>query len=110
MKTKKLYSDYPIPPGEYLKEVIEELEINTNELAKRMNSPISMLSAIFNGDQEITQNIALQLEKILGVPNHIWQGLESDYRITLMRQKEQLGKINYIQPPKFYSRLDHVSV
>jgi len=36
-----IYSDMPIPPGEYLEEALDEL-------AKRMNHPASKLSAIAN--------------------------------------------------------------
>ena len=68
METKEIiYSDLPIPPGEYLEEVIEELGISKNELARRMNRPAPKLSAIFKGDKAITPDTALQLEKVVGV-------------------------------------------
>jgi HTH-type transcriptional regulator/antitoxin HigA len=80
-----LYSDLPIPPGEYLEEVIEELGMSKEELAKRMNRPAPKLSAIFKGNKAITPDTALQLEKVVGVPAHIWTGLESEYRLALAR-------------------------
>jgi HTH-type transcriptional regulator/antitoxin HigA len=80
-----IHSDLPIPPGEYLEEVIEELGMTKDELAKRMNRPAPKLSAIFKGIKAITPDTALQLEKVVGVPAHIWTGLEAEYRLALTR-------------------------
>ncbi|NOY06266.1 MAG: HigA family addiction module antidote protein [Chlorobi bacterium] len=89
MIREQYHSDLAIPPGEYLEEVISELGMTKNELAKRMNRPPSKLSAIFSGDKAITPDTALQLEKVVGVAAHIWTGLEAEYRLVLARQKEQ---------------------
>lgn len=83
-----IHSDLPIPPGEYLAEVIAELGMTKDELARRMNRPAAKLSAIFAGDKAITSDTALQLEKVVGVPAHIWTGLEAEYRLTLARLQE----------------------
>ena len=82
---QEIYSDLPIPPGEYLEEVIGDLGMSKDELAKRMNRPAPKLSAIFKGDKAITPNTALQLEKVVGVPAHVWAGLEAEYRLSLAR-------------------------
>ncbi|MGH7451284.1 MAG: HigA family addiction module antitoxin [bacterium] len=84
----EIHSDLPIPPGEYLAEVIAELGMTKDELARRMNRPAAKLSAIFAGDKAITSDTALQLEKVVGVPAHIWTGLEAEYRLTLARLHE----------------------
>ncbi len=84
----EVHSDLPIPPGEYLAEVIAELGMTKDELARRMNRPAAKLSAIFAGDKAITSDTALQLEKVVGVPAHIWTGLEAEYRLTLARLQE----------------------
>lgn len=88
-KENNIYSNLPIPPGEFLEEVIEDLGMSKDELAKRMNRPAAKLTAIFSGDKAITPDTALQLEKVTGVPAHIWTGLESEYRLTLARLQEQ---------------------
>ncbi|MGB5750051.1 MAG: HigA family addiction module antitoxin [Desulfobacterales bacterium] len=84
-----LHSDLPIPPGEYLEEVIEELGMTKDELAKRMNRPAPKLSAIFKGEKAITPDTALQLEIVVGIPAHIWTGLEAEYRLTLAKKQEE---------------------
>jgi HTH-type transcriptional regulator/antitoxin HigA len=54
-----------------------------------MARPATKLSLIFKGEKAITAETALQLEKVVGVPAHIWLGLDSEYRLTLARQQEQ---------------------
>jgi HTH-type transcriptional regulator/antitoxin HigA len=83
-----VYSDLAIPPGEYLEEVIAELGMSKKELSQRLNRPAPKLSAIFKGEKAITPDTALQLEKVVGVPAHIWNGLESEYRLVQARARE----------------------
>lgn len=83
-----LHSDLAIPPGEFLEEVIESLGMSKDELAKRMGRPAAKLSAIFKGEKAITPETALQLETVVGVPAHIWTGLETEYRLVLALQEE----------------------
>src|SRR5664280_2040257 len=85
-----IHSDLAIPPGEYLEEVIAELDMSKDELARRMRRPPAKLSAVFKGEKAITPDTALQLEKVVGVPAHIWLGLESEYRLTLARAQSQV--------------------
>ncbi len=82
-----VHSDLAIPPGEFLEEVIADLDMTKDELARRMQRPPAKLSAVFNGDKAITPETALQLEKVVGVSAHIWLGLESEYRLTLARNQ-----------------------
>ena len=90
MIRENILSDMAIPPGEYLEEVISEMGMTKSELAQRMDRPAPKLSAIFTGDKAITPDTALQLEKVVGVPAHIWTGLEAEYRLTLARNQENL--------------------
>ncbi|HEY4977259.1 MAG TPA: HigA family addiction module antitoxin [Gaiellaceae bacterium] len=82
-----IHSDLAIPPGEYLEEVVETLGMTKDELARRMARPASKLSPIFRGEKAITPDTALQLEKVVGVPAHVWLGLESEYRLALAREQ-----------------------
>ena len=88
MTDRSVHSDLAVPPGEYLEEVLEELGMTKDELAKRMDRPAPKLSAIFKGEKAITPDTALRLERGLGVPAHIWIGLESEYRLALARTEE----------------------
>jgi HTH-type transcriptional regulator/antitoxin HigA len=89
MTTKEtIHSSLAIPPGEYLEEVIAEQGMTKEELARRMGRPATKLSPIFKGEKAITPDTALQLERVVGVPAHVWTGLESEYRLTLARNVE----------------------
>lgn len=84
-----IVSNLPVPPGEYLEEVLDELGMSKSELATRMDRPLSKLSAVFKGTKAVTPDTALQLERVTGVPAHIWTGLETDYRLAQARQREE---------------------
>ncbi|MDY0095088.1 MAG: HigA family addiction module antitoxin [Candidatus Vecturithrix sp.] len=94
MTNKDIHSTLAIPPGEYLEEVIGELGMTKDELAQRMGRPATKLSPIFKGEKAITPETALQLEKVVGVPAHIWTGLEAEYRLTLARQERAQEEVN----------------
>jgi HTH-type transcriptional regulator / antitoxin HigA len=86
---ERAVSNLAIPPGEYLEEVIAELGMTKDELAKRMDRPAPKLTQIFKGEKAITPDTALQLETVTGVPAHIWTGLEAEYRLALARREEE---------------------
>jgi HTH-type transcriptional regulator / antitoxin HigA len=81
-------SDLAVPPGEYLDEVMHELGMNQAELAQRMNRPVQAINEIVSGAKAIVPETALQLERVTGVPAHVWTGLEADYRLTLAKQQD----------------------
>jgi HTH-type transcriptional regulator/antitoxin HigA len=90
MATEKLvYSDLPIPPGEYLAEVLAAKGMAQAELARRIGRPIQAINEIIKGEKAITPATALQLEKALDVPADIWAGLESRYQLIKARLEEK---------------------
>jgi HTH-type transcriptional regulator/antitoxin HigA len=84
---QEIYSDFAVPPGEYLIEIAEEIGMSQAELARRMGRPVQAISEIANGIKSITPDTALQLEQVLGVPAHIWTGLEAEYQLTKARNE-----------------------
>jgi len=90
METKPQdYSDLAIPPGEYLLEAASEKGLTQSDLARRMGRPQQKINEIIKGSKAITPETALQLEQVLGVPAHIWTGLEADYQLIRARQRAQ---------------------
>jgi len=81
-------SDLAIHPGEFLKETLEEIEMSQAELSRRLGRPIQVINEIIKGKKSITSTTALELEDVLGVPSHIWIGLESAYQIAIAKQEE----------------------
>lgn len=83
------YSDLAIPPGEYLAEVLGAKRMSQAELARRTGRPVQAINEIVKGEKALTPETALQLERALGVPAHIWTGLESRYQLVRARQEEK---------------------
>ena len=81
----RLHSDMPIPPGEFLREHLEETGMSQAELARRLGRPRQAVNEIIRGKKAITAETALQLERVLSTPAHIWLGLEQEYRLVLAR-------------------------
>ena len=75
----------PIPPGEFLREHLEESGMSQAELARRLGRPRQAVNEIIRGKKAITAETALQLERVLSTPAHIWLGLEQEYRLVLAR-------------------------
>lgn len=85
----RVYSDLAVPPGEYLVEVLGEKGISQAELARRIDRPTQAINEIVKGEKAITPATAIQLERALGVPAHIWIGLESRFQLIKGRQEEE---------------------
>ena len=82
MTSKTIYSDTPTTPGEILLNELEEIGMSQQELARRMGRPASKINEIIKGTKQVTQDTALQLERVLGVPAHAWMNLETNRRLT----------------------------
>lgn len=77
------------PPGETLRELLEEREISQTELAERTGRPRKTINEIIKGKTAITPETALQLELALGTPASFWNTRETRYREYIARQEER---------------------
>ncbi len=80
--------DYAVHPGEYLEEVLEARNIKKNELAERLCMSVKHISQIINQQALINADIALKLERVLGIPANIWSNMSADYELFKAREKE----------------------
>ena len=74
-----------IPPGEHLEEELEVRGMTQRALADLLGRPPQMISQVIRGKKSITADFALELEGALGIPAHIWMGLEANYQLTRAR-------------------------
>lgn len=88
MMTDNIHSDLPIPPGEYLQEVLEDIGMTQKALAERMGRPIQAVNEIIKGTKTIISETAIQLEMVTKVPASIWMGLETEYQLTKAKLAE----------------------
>ncbi|MCL5033571.1 MAG: ImmA/IrrE family metallo-endopeptidase [Bacteroidetes bacterium] len=68
------------PPGDTIQETIDTIGMSQFELAERMGKNKKNINQIIKGKEPITQNTALQLERVLGIPASFWIEREKEYR------------------------------
>ena len=80
-----------VPPGATIREQLENREMTQKDFAQRMDMSEKHISQLINGKEELTQETALRLELVLGIPAKFWTGLEALYREKLARVKTELA-------------------
>lgn len=80
--------EWSLPPGDVLREALEERSMTQSELARRMDRPLKTINEIVNAKAAITPETALQLELALGISTDFWNALETQYRAAIARQNE----------------------
>ena len=68
------------PPGATIKEQLVDRGMSQKEFAARMEMTEKHISRLINGEVQLTPEVAMRLEMVLGVPAHFWSNLESIYR------------------------------
>jgi HTH-type transcriptional regulator/antitoxin HigA len=79
-----------IAPGETIREQLETRGMSQKEFAARMGMTEKHISHLINGKVELTKDVALRLESVLGLQAHFWNNLEAIYREQLVRVKMEL--------------------
>lgn len=74
-----------IPPGETIREKLQDRGMSQKEFAARMDLSQKHVSKLINGEVQLTQDVAQRLEMVLGVPARFWNNLEAIYREDLER-------------------------
>lgn len=88
MPTKYTYEpDYAVPPGETLRELLEQKGISQADLALRTGLAKKTISQIMTGDAPITLDTANKFELALGVPSRFWNNRELLFREAISRQE-----------------------
>lgn len=72
-----------IPPGETIKEVMENNSITKNQLQQKLCISLDTLEDLLEGDIPLTEHIAEQLEAIFDIDKQFWINLEENYRKEL---------------------------
>ena len=88
-RDQELLSDTPIPPGETIEEEIEFIGMTRQELSVETGIPNQTLVEIIKGKTPVTQEIAVALERVLGVSASLLVNLEARYQRTLAHKKER---------------------
>ena len=78
--------DYVVPPGDTLRELLEERGMSQAELAIRTDMAEKTISQIISGDAPITLETSRRLELVLGASSSFWNNRELAYREELARR------------------------
>ncbi len=73
----------PIHPGEYLKEILEELGISQAEFARKIGLSTMRISLIIRGKRPITAEMALIFGKAFGQTPQYWLNLQAAYDLKI---------------------------
>lgn len=73
------------PPGATIKEQLNDRGMSQKEFASRMDMSEKHISRLINGDVQLTPDVAVRLEVVLGVPAKFWNNLEAIYREKLVK-------------------------
>ena len=84
----RVLSDMAISPDEVLWEEIDARGMSRKELAARPGRPPQVINEIIRAKKAITSDTAIGLAKVLGIDPQYWIDLETDYRMTLARNRE----------------------
>ena len=76
-------------PGEHIKDELEARELNQQYLVEKMGMSKSEISLLVHGHRNITPEIAVLLEKALGIDAEIWMNLQVKYDLDRVRKKAQ---------------------
>lgn len=77
------------PPGEYLRDELEERGWTVTEFAEIIGRPVQAVSEILNGKKEITTETAIALSDALGTTPELWLNLQTNYRLFQQRISAQ---------------------
>lgn len=87
MNHSRTYID--IAPGETIKEQFSFRSMSQKEFAIRMGLTEKHVTNLLKGRVQLTSNVAMRLESVLGVPAIFWENLESLYREALIKVEEE---------------------
>lgn len=78
-----------MPPGETIKELLEDRGMSQKEFAARMGLSQKHVSKLIHGDVQLTPQMAVNLEMVLGASAQFWTNLEAIYREKLIKVKAE---------------------
>lgn len=94
----------PRTPGDFVRDYLEDadLRLNQTDLAKRLGISRPNLNAIVNGKRSLTPEMAMRLERVLGVSMQTWLNLQAAvdiYDALHSPKAKQIAKLKPLRRP-----------
>ncbi|MEV4833518.1 HigA family addiction module antitoxin [Nonomuraea sp. NPDC049486] len=77
--------DYAVPPGETIREFLDDLGMSQRELAARLGLSPKHVNRLIQGLVPLSSDVAQRLELVTGMPARLWNRLEADYQSAQQR-------------------------
>ncbi len=78
-----------VPPGSTIREQLQNRGMTQKEFAVRMEMSPKHISKLINGEVQLTSDMAMRLESVLGIPAVFWSNLEAIYRDKIVKVKNE---------------------
>ena len=91
----------PVHPGEILKTLfMEPLELGVKQLAQYIDVTPKTISALINGHQGISVEMALRLSKAFSTSTDVWINMQKDYDLWNVSAQINLDSVRVITSGK----------
>ncbi|MEO3782443.1 HigA family addiction module antitoxin [Actinocorallia sp. B10E7] len=77
--------DFAVPPGESIREFLDELGMSQRQLASRLGLSPKHVNQLIQGLVSLSPEVATRLELVTGMPAKLWNRLEADYQTAQQR-------------------------
>jgi antitoxin HigA-1 len=97
-----------IHPGEFLAEILEELDISQAAFAKACDVSAMRISHVVKGKRPVTAELALRFGRVLGQSAELWMNHQYSYDLTTAQNA--IGReIKSLRPLPQLAALDRVA-
>lgn len=85
----------PIHPGEYLREILDDMVLTQAALAEAIGVSAMRVSHLLKGDRPVTAELALRLGRAFGQTPQYWLNLQSTYdlKVAQAEMKDSLKAV-----------------
>ena len=77
--------NYAIPPGETLQDIMDERKWSVMFVADYIQKDEQEIKNLIEGKLPISEEVAVELNKLTGINHQFWLNLERNYQETLKR-------------------------
>ncbi len=88
MMTNQYVPDTVSPPGETLSEILQERGMKQTEFADRTGRTPKFVNEVIKGKAPITPRVALEFQRVLGIPSSFWNNRQRQYDAFLAVKRE----------------------
>ena len=76
-------------PGELIKDELKERGLTQKQLSEMTGIQASVISETINGKRSVSLNMAVALEKALGIPADMWMNMQTQYNLDSAKIAER---------------------